>query len=405
MPARTDEIPPELVVDFDITDPALAVPHERLAELQEKTPVAYSPLHGGYWIITRYDDAHDVLRNWEVFSSTQDQVPRLTTDQAIPVEIDPPEHKNYRDILNRVFSPRRMKALEDPIRARATELIDGFAERGECDFAAEFAHPITSATFVSLMGWPSEDAPKFEKWTNDLLVGKPDGTPEQDTAVRQAANTAVFEYFGKMVARRGEPRSEDVMSVLFDAQYAGERRLTDDELHRLLWLLMIGGLHTVRGVLSFGMLHFIRNPAQRDALLADPALAGPAAEELLRLDAPVAIGRVVKQRVQLRGVTMEPGDMVLVMSSAAGRDGREFACPHEMRLDREVNRHLAFGAGVHRCVGSHLARLELRIALEEIHRRMPDYALAPGAEPSFHHSQVRGVESLPLVFTPSRKPT
>lgn len=401
MTARVDEIPAELIVDFDITDPALSVPHERLAELRETTPLAYSPLHGGYWIVTRYDDSAEVLRNWQVFSNTQNQVPRLTHDPAIPVEIDPPEHKHYRDVLNRVFSPRRMKALEAPIRATARELIDAFAGRGECEFVAEFAHPLTSATFVSLMGWPTADAPKFETWTNDLLVGKPDGTPEEDAAVRQDANSAVFEYFATMVAKRDEPRSGDVMSVLFDARYNGERPLTDDELQRMLWLLMIGGLHTVRGVLSFGMLHFIRNPGQRQALLADPSLAGSAAEELLRIDAPVAAGRVVNKRVQMRGVTLEPGDMVLVMTSAASRDGREFPGPDEMRVDRAVNRHLAFGGGPHRCVGSHLARIELRTALEEIHRRIPDYAAAPGRPASFHHSQVRGVHSLPLVFTAS----
>ncbi|GAA4546613.1 cytochrome P450 [Pseudonocardia xishanensis] len=399
MPTQTADVPSELVVDFDITDPALAVPHEMLSALQEKTPVAWSPLHGGHWILTRYADCYDACRDWETFSVANAQVPRITTEPSIPNEIDPPAHKSYREILNPLFSPRRMKALEEQIRRVAVELIDAFAARGTCDFVTEFAQPITAGTFVALMGWPAEHAAMFDRWTTDLLVGKPGGTPEEDAAVRGAANDAVFGYFGDMIARRDDPRADDVMKLLFAARYEGERPLTDDELRKMLWLLMVGGLHTVRGVLSFGMLHLIKDPAQRAALTADPSLSTAAAEELLRIDSPVALGRLVAKRTELRGVTLEPGDRVLLMSSAAGRDGEVFDEPHALRLDRSVNRHLAFGAGVHRCVGSHLARIEIRVALEEIHRRMPDYAL--DGDPVFHHSQVRGLEHLPLRFTPA----
>ena len=398
MPTRTEDVPADLVVDFDITDPALAIPHETLAAYQDEIPVAWSSLHGGHWILTRYDDCYDACRNWEVFSVSNAQVPRITAEPSIPNEIDPPEHKYYRDVLNPLFSPRRMKALEDRIRTVAVELIEAFAARGTCEFVTEFAQPITAGTFVALMGWPAEHAPMFDRWTTDMLVGMPGGTQEEDARVRAAANDVVFDYFGDMIARRDDPRPDDIMSQLFAARY-DERPLTDDELRKMLWLLMVGGLHTVRGVLSFGMLHFMRDRAQRDALIADPGLAGAAAEELLRIDSPVALGRLVVQRTTVRGVTLEPGDRVLLMSSAAGRDATEFEDPHGLRLDRTTNRHLAFGAGVHRCVGSHLARIEIRTALEEIHRRIPDYELA--GDPVFHHSQVRGLESLPLRFSPS----
>jgi cytochrome P450 len=400
MPTRIEDVPAELVVDFDIADPALAVPHETLAAYQEKTPVAWSPRHGGHWILTRYDDCYEACRDWEVFSVENAQVPRITTEPSIPNEIDPPAHKHYRDVLNPLFSPRRMKALEDRIRAVAVELIDAFAARGTCEFVTEFAQPITAGTFVALMGWPAEHAPQFDRWTTDMLVGRPGVSPEEDARVRSEANDAVFAYFGDMIARRNDPRPDDVMSVLFTARYDDERPLTDTELQKMLWLLMVGGLHTVRGVLSFGMLHFLRDRTQRDALIADPGLAGAAAEELLRIDSPVALGRLVKKRTVVRGVTLEPGDRVLLMSSAAGRDAAEFEDPDTLRFDRPTNRHLAFGAGIHRCVGSHLARIEIRTALEEIHRRMPDYEL--DGDPVFHHSQVRGLESLPLRFTPTR---
>ncbi|MEQ3549918.1 cytochrome P450 [Pseudonocardia nematodicida] len=398
MPTQTADVPRALVVDFDITDPGLATPHAVLAEMQERTPVAWSPLHGGHWILTRYDDCYDACRDWETFSVASAQVPRITSEPSIPNEIDPPAHKSYREILNPLFSPRRMQALEERIRTAAVELIEAFAERGTCDFVTEFAQPLTANTFVALMGWPAEHGALFDRWTTDLLLGEPGGTPEEDAAVRGAANDAVFGYFGDMIARRDDPRADDVMSVLFAARYQGERPLDDDELRKILWLLMVGGLHTVRGVLSFGMLHLIKDPAQRAALIADPLLAGPAAEELLRIDSPVALGRLVVRPTELRGVTLRPGDRVLLMSSAAGRDGEVFDDPHSLVLDRRSNRHLAFGAGVHRCVGSHLARIEIRVALEEIHRLVPDYAL--DGDPVFHHSQVRGLERLPLRFTP-----
>ena len=159
MATRVEDVPEGLVVDFDITDPLLADPHARLAEIQATTPVAYSPLHGGYWLVTRYEDVHEVTRTYETFSNRRVAVPRNSADRSIPLEYDPPEHTMYRQILNPLFSPARMNALEGQIRATATELIDGFASRGECEFISEFAHPLPTSTFMSLMGWAVERRP------------------------------------------------------------------------------------------------------------------------------------------------------------------------------------------------------------------------------------------------------
>lgn len=400
MPSRLEDIPSELIVDFDITDPALSDPHDRLAELQEKTPVAYCSLHGGYWLVTRYEDAFEVTRNWEVFSSSENQVPQVIPDKSIPIQIDPPDHRLYRQILNPLFSPPRMRALETAIRETTTQLIDAFAGRGSCDFVQEFAHPLTMATFVSLMGWPLADGERFTEWSEAILVGKPGAPPEEDAAFRQAANEEVFAYFSTVIEERRGKGGTDPTSLIVNARYGDERPLSDDELQRMFWLLMLGGLHTVRGVLGFGLMHFTRNLQERQRLVEDPSLVGGAVEELLRLDAPVAAGRIVAQPVELNGVQMQPGDMVLVFLSAASRDPAEFTDPHRMQIDRSPNRHLAFSAGPHRCVGSHLARVELTTALQEIHRRIPDYRLDPDSSPVLHHSQVRGVTSLPITFTP-----
>ncbi|GAA4711159.1 cytochrome P450 [Pseudonocardia yuanmonensis] len=399
MPTRLEDVPPELITDFDITDPALSSPHAALAALQEKTPVAYSPLHGGYWIVTRYDDVHAVVRDWETFSNTQNQVPVVAPVPSIPLQIDPPEHKLYRQILNPLFNPTRMRALEEAIRGTTTSLIDGFAARGHCDVVQELAHPLTMATFVSLMEWPLEDGERFTEWTEAILVGKPGAPAEEDAAVRQKANEEVFAYFTGVIADRRGGDGQDPTSQIVNAEFEG-RPLTDDELLRMFWLLMLGGLHTVRGVLGLGLIHLVRNPRERQRLIDDPSLLGAAVEELLRIEAPVAGGRVVTRETTLQGVTLQPGDMVLVMLSAANRDPREFPAPDELRIDRSQNRHLAFSGGPHRCVGSHLARIELSVALREILRRIPGFVLDPEHTPELHHSQVRGINSLRIRFTP-----
>jgi cytochrome P450 len=402
MPTRLEDVPAHLVVDFDVHDPALAgVVHERLAELQATKPVSYCPAHGGYWLVTSYEGVHEVVRNWEVFSSAENSVPsNLAMGKSLPLEIDPPEHTTYRQLLNPLFSPARMKALEAEIRATATELLDGFASRGECEFISEFAHPLPTRTFLALMGWPQGDAPLFHAWSEDILMGRPGASDEEDLEVRMKASGEVFGYFTDAIAHRRAEPTDDVTSTLLEARLGGERLLTDDELLRMLWLLMLGGLHTVRGVLGFGMTHLAGNPRERQRIIDDPSLIPSAVEEILRLDAPVVPGRVVTKDVTFGGVDMREGDRVLAFLSAASRDPNEFEDPHAVHVDRATNRHLAFSGGPHRCVGSSLGRVELAVALEEIHRRIPDYELVPERPPALHHSQVRGLHHLSLRFTP-----
>jgi len=405
MVTRVEDVPPDLVVDFDVHDPSLAGSvHERLAELQQTHPVAWSPLYGGHWLVTSFDDVHHVLREHDVFSAAENALPANLAGKAIPLQYDPPEHTAYRTLINPLFSPARMKALEPHIRDTAIRLIDTFIEDGEVEFVSAFAHPLPTATFLSLVGWPLDDAPKFAHWNEAILVGKPGAPVEDDMAYRIAVSTEVFEYFGHVVAdRRANPDVDDVTGALMRARYAGERPLTDDEMLRALWLLMLGGLHTVRGVLALGMIHLAENPDQRQRLLDDPSLVPTAVEEMLRIDAPVVPGRILTRDVEFRGVQMREGDRIIAFTSAANRDDAEFACPHQLDVARQPNRHLTFGSGPHRCVGSHLARVELQIALEELHRRLPDYRLDASSPPVRHHGQVRGVNSLRLRFTPGQQ--
>jgi cytochrome P450 len=412
MATAVDSIPDELIVDFDVFDPALVADNDtfqrRAAELAEKGPVLYSKAHGGHWIFTRYDDAKTILQDAQTFSSFPNGIARKkATDPLLPLEADPPEHNSYRHSIQPLFSPKRMKALEPEIRRTVVELIDGFIERGECDFVAEFARELPTRTFLAQMGLPYADAPKFAEWTHPSLVGDPDGTEEESAAARERAEQAMGAYFmGVIEERRGQPLDEatDVTSVVINTpvEIGGETRLmTDDELLRLFLLTMLGGLHTVQGSLAWGILHLSRNPEARQELVEDPGLIPEAVEEILRIDAAIAPGRRATRDVEIAGIEMKEGDQLIILFATANRDPAEFDDPDSFSLHRPHHRHLAFSVGRHRCIGSHLAREELRIAFEEIHARIPDYEIVGPSV--WHPSQTRGVLAMPIRFTPGRR--
>ena len=402
----TDQIPPNLVVDFDVYDPSLGTPvdvmQERLAELAAKGPVVYSPAHGGHWIVTRYKEIQQVLTDPETFSSYPNNLVTSDVGKFIPLELDPPEHGAYRLALQPLFSPRRMQDLSNDIRVTVNELIDGFAAKGQAEWISEFAHELPARIFLALMDWPLADAPLFTEATDIILFGKPGGTEEESNQARMTAGLQMFGYFQNIVDDRRANPGDDISSTLIHSEVKlpdGSRLLTDEELNRMFFLLLMGGLHTVQGVLAWAVLHLVNNPSQRDAIIADPALIPKAVEEILRIDAPVIPGRRATREVELGGVTIAEGDQLIVPLCAAGRDPAEFPNPAELDITRHPNRHLSFSAGPHRCLGSHLARIELTIALEELHRRIPDYRLVESDPPVFHSSQVRGCMRMPITFT------
>ncbi|MFD9664120.1 cytochrome P450 [Rhodococcus sp. NPDC059968] len=396
------------VVDFDIYDPALAYPvdtvQEKVAELAAKGPVVYSTAHGGHWIVTRYKEVHEVLRNPETFSSYPNNLVNAGDGKFLPLELDPPEHTAYRVALQPLFSPNRMKALTEQIRGAVNELIDDFAGKGEAEFISAFAHELPTRVFLALMDWPIEDAPKLTEATDIALMGKPGASEEESAQARAEAAQQMFAYFQKIVDQRRTNPGDDVTSTLIHTEIEladGKRRLTDEELSRMFFLLLIAGLHTVQGSLAWAIIHLVNRPDQRAALIADDGLIPSAVEEILRIEAAVIMGRRATRDVELGGVQIKEGDQLIVTLCSANRDADEFDNPDMLDLERTPNRHLSFGAGPHRCLGSHLARLELSIALEELHRRIPDYELVESDPPVLHASQVRGCLRLPIRFTPT----
>lgn len=388
---------------FSPHDPAIfADPYPIYELMRNKCPVARSDMHDGFWIVSRYEDVHFVCTHPEIFSSNPTHIPpNFGQDRPlIPLEIDPPDHARYRQILAPVFAPPRMHALEGKIRATVNQLIDQFIERGRCEFISELAGPLPTGIFLEMMDWPVADAPKFHAWKEVIIHGVP-GDEEATVQARMEAGLALYTYMAEVYDdRNASPREDDVMTMLINASFGGERPLNPFEILDITFLLLIAGLDTITGALGNSFVHLSQRPDLRDRMVADPAIIPTAVEEMLRWESHVATGRRITADVTVRDTQFKEGDRVLVLFGSASRDEDEFPSSGEIVLDREANRHLAFGVGPHRCVGAHLARLELVIAFEEIHRRLPDYRLAPGTTPEQQLTFVRTTRNLELEFTP-----
>jgi cytochrome P450 len=404
-----DAVPADLVVDFDVYDSALAAPEdvfqEQVLKLAAVSPVVYSPLYGGHWIVTRYKEVAEVLRDPARFSSYPNNLIPHGFGKFIPLEYDPPVHTAFRHALQPLFNPHRMNELEPQIRAIVTELIDGFAARGSAEFISEFAHELPARVFLALMGWPLQDAPMFTEATDTTLHGVPGGTEEESLAARAEAAGRMMNYFAAVIAdrRSGSADASDVTASIIntDVEFDGQpRQLADEELCNIFMLLLIAGLHTTQGSLAWGIMHVAAHPEQRAALVEDPSLIPAAVEEVLRVEAAVSAGRRVVQDTELGGVKLRAGDQMLVVLAGANRDWREFDNPNDVQVTRTPNRHMSFGTGPHRCLGSHLARVMLRIAFEELLHRVPDIEPDPDRPSISNTAQVRGVLELHTRFTP-----
>jgi cytochrome P450 len=316
------------------------------------------------------------------------------------VEVDPPRHTAYRRLLNPRFVPREIEKLEPEVRRLVRRLLDSFADRGECDFHEEFSTPLPSGIFLALMGLPADDLPQFLKWRDDTI--RPDVPPgdfEAAEELRRQTGAAINDYFRGAISRRREHPDGSLLSDIVDGTVEGQP-LTETELLGMSHLLLLGGLDTVTATLDCIVAFLAEHPAERRRLTVDEDVIPSAVEELLRWASPVQVlPRLVAQEIEVGGVVLEEGDRVTLVLGAANCDPATF--DEGWDLTRSPNRHLAFGAGNHLCLGAHLARLELRVSLEEFHRRIPDYRIADDAKLSFSPG-IRQAQTLPLVFETNR---
>jgi cytochrome P450 len=376
-------------------------PYPLVDRMREECPVVWSEAMGGFWVVSRYEDCHFVLRNHELFSSVQNIVPHIQMTALgpdIPTQVDPPEHGKYRNILNPPLSPPAVATLEPRMRQLATELLDPIVEQGRCDFLVDFAVPYPSLVFVPMMGLPESDLGTFLAWKDKILHTR---DMSEKALVFKTVNKELQDYFTGVFHERKamDDPGDDLIGQMVKAQFGGERPLALEEFVGVACLVWGAGLDTVTAQLSLGIHRLATHPDRRDMLVADLSLVPGAVEELIRFDSLVNDCRKATEDVKLGGQTIKAGDMVMVMYGAAGRDPEQFPNPYELDFRREPNRHFGFGAGVHRCLGSHLARLELRVAMEEIHRRIPAYRLDPAHRVERHFGYVMGVDSLHLLLS------
>jgi hypothetical protein len=386
---------------YDPYDPAICEdPHPTYRRLRDEAPL-YRIERIGLFALSRYADVIAALRDPGTFSSAHglflDQHPDAFLKDML--QTDPPRHDRLRKLVLEAFTTRRVAALEPRLREIVRGLLDGFAERGACDFVAELAWPYPATVICELLGIPASDRERFRRWSYDLATG-----PRRRDGSNRAATAAIYAYFGDLLEERRRRPGRDLVSALVAARLDGEA-LSEDDLRAFCFLLVVAGHETTANLLGNTVFELARRPDLRKELATGPELIPGAVEEFLRLEGPTqGLTRTVVREVELHGTKLRPGERVHLLFAAANRDERVFERPDELDVRRDPNPHLAFGHGIHFCLGAKLARLEMQVALEEVLARIPDFELACERVERLPSPLLRGVERLPLAFEP-RPPT
>lgn len=380
----------------------LADPQPMYKALRESAPVFRSPQ---VVVLSRLADIEMALKRTDLFSSNMDAVDLGNLRPLIPLQIDPPDHAKYRRILDPLFTPREMARREPQVAALVNKMIDRFAGRGECDFHDEFAVPLPCTVFLQLLGLPLEDLDKFLEWKDGVI--RPEGATDWDERHAASAPVAqqIYDYFEKAIDDHISRPRDDVLSAMIATHFKeeGGGALSREELLDICFLFLIAGLDTVTDSLDCFFVYLARHPEHRHQLVEQPDILPHAIEELLRWETPVpGVARVAMQDIEIGGCPITKGERVSPLLGAANTDPAEFPDPELVDFARSPNRHRAFGGGPHRCLGSHLARMELRVALREFHRRIPDYEIPPGTEIKYLPA-LRSVEALPLTFPAAQR--
>jgi len=378
-----------------------ACPHATYRQMVDDHPVARMQVTNAP-VISRYEDVMFCLRHPEIFSSEMAEQMSLGTDRPmIPQQIDPPAQTRYRKILDPRFSRKRMLEIEPAVRASAGELLDAFVGKGECDFSQQYAVPLPCQAFLHLLGLPINDLPELIRLKDgiirpQILAKNALDSNEVDT-IRADCGKEIYGYFESLIKERKQAPRDDLMSYLLDVELDGDK-LSKNDILDISYLFILAGLDTVTATLSCSIAYLAANPNQREEIVRNPEGIDAAIEELLRWETPVAgVPRLVKEDVEIAGTQIEQGEMVMLLLGAANIDPSEFEASDEVNFDRSRNRHIAFGGGPHRCLGSHLARMELRVGLEEWHRRVPNYRI-PDGEVLAYTPGIRDIRYLPLVW-------
>ena len=383
--------------DFDHTDPRWTEnPFPIWDELRAECPVVHTERFLGVYLPTTYEAVKQVSYDTEHFSSRRVIVRNVRpeiTQSAPPITSDPPAHKPAKQLLLPPFTPDAMKKLEPRVREICNELIDEFINDPKVDAAARYTKHIPVRAIAHMLGIPEKDSELFIKWIREILeLGITD-----DEAMVRAIHEMSSYFIGHIEARKKHP-TDDLISTLMHAKDKDGQPLSDMHVLGSLRLLLIAGIDTTWSAIGASLWHLAKTPADRERLVAEPQLMPTAIEEFLRAYAPVTMAREVMKETTISGCPIKPGNMVLLSFPAANRDPAMFPDADKVVIDRKANRHAAFGLGIHRCVGSNLARMEMTVAIEEWLKRIPDFRLDSTGEVKWSEGTVRGPRQLPLLL-------
>ncbi|GAA2454004.1 cytochrome P450 [Actinomadura vinacea] len=387
--------------DFSHLEPEWAAdPYPIQEELRRRCPIARTERFGGGWLPTRYEDVASIAYDTDRFSSRavvmsnfRPSRERAPVGGNPPISSDPPFHGDARKLLLPAFTRSAVAGREAATRAFCHSLIDAFEGREVVDAAHDYAEHIPTRVIADMLGFPPEDGPRYREFVENALEGV--NLPADE---RFARGEKLFDYLHDQIQDHLDDPRDDLTTYLINAELHGDR-LDPSHVAGTMALLLIAGIDTTWSAIGASLWHLAGTPADRERLVAEPALLPAAMEEFLRAYAPVTMARLVKEDMHWNGVDMKADDWVLLSFPAANRDPDQFERAGEVVIDREVNRHAAFGLGIHRCVGSHLARMELRVALEVWLERIPAFTLDDPAAVTWSAGQVRGPRRLPVRIT------
>lgn len=393
------------------THPAIALtegsfyggdPYPYYAWMRANAPVYWDEA-GGVWGIASYADVKAISKDPATFSNAGGIRPNFGP-LPMMIDMDDPEHWGRRKLVNRGFTPRRVREQEATIRRVCNEIIDSICERGECDLVTDIAAPLPMIMIGDALGVAPEDRGDLLRWSDDMVKAQSGSATEEMMATAAAAFADYSAYASKVIAERRERPTDDLMSVLVHAEVDGDR-LDDVELVHESLLILVGGDETTRHVISEGVYQLLLHPDQKRKLLAQPMLIDSAVEEMLRWVSPIKnMARTVTRDVELRGQVLEAGEKLLLLYASANRDESVFVDPDRFDIERQPNEHVAFGFGTHFCLGNSLARLEIKVMVQTLLERLPDLELAldPAQRPELRQANfIVGPEHVPVRFTPT----
>ena len=384
--------------DFSHLEPEWAAdPYRIQDDLRERCPIAHTGRFGGGWLPTRYEDVAAIAADTERFSSRSIIMSNFRPPRELapiggtpPISSDPPFHHDARKLLLPAFTKTAVTRQEAATRAFCHSLLDGLEGQAVVDAARDYAQHIPMRVIADMLGFPQEDGPRFAEFVENTLEGI--NLPPEDRIARM---TALFDYLLAQIHDHVDNPRDDLTTFLINAELYG-RKLDPSHVAGTMALLLLAGIDTTWSAIGASLWHLAGAPADRQRLAAEPGLLPTAMEEFLRAYAPVTMARLVRDDMQWHGADMKADDWILLSFPAANRDPAQFDRAGDVVIDREVNRHAAFGLGIHRCIGSHLARMELRVALEAWLERIPEFSLDDPDAVRWSAGQIRGPRSLPL---------